>query len=252
MKLDRYYYITSLPALGELGSDLPVGFVGLQEYLGDDHSRRELVGSLFLLDDLLQREAYLAGELQEATPAILSEKQVRNESPLPEFLLSADRREMDGVAETNTAISNGAAPTGEERDRISVDATWEAYFRYVADVAEQRKCEFLTAWVRYEVALRNSLASFRARSLGVDETDFLVAIDLAEECELITHSLSDWENAQTPLAGHRALIRSRWDWLKEHDWYFTFRDDEIAAYALRLMLLKQWRCVMDDQQEDTQ
>jgi hypothetical protein len=66
-------------------------------HLGDDLNRRELVGCLFLLDDLLQRESYLAGELEEVTPTVLSQKQVRNESPLPEYLLPTVSQQSDAV-----------------------------------------------------------------------------------------------------------------------------------------------------------
>jgi hypothetical protein len=246
MKLDRYYYITSLPPLGELGSKPPIGFVELREYLGDDPDRRELVGSLFLLDDLLQREAYLAGELKEVAPAVLSEKQVRNRSPLPGFLVSTAREESDASSGAMNTVSGQATPAGQGGESRSADKTWEAYFRHVADLARELKCGFLAAWVRHEVALRNALVSVRARRLGLDETDYLVAADLAEDGEETTGPLSDWENAATPLAGHRALIRTRWTWLAEHDSHFTFRDDELAAYALRLTLLEQWRRVMGE------
>jgi len=53
--------------------------------------------------------------------------------------------------------------------------------------------------------------------------------------------LRAWTQASTPLAGLRVLIEARWAWLAEHDAWFSFRDDELAAYAVRLMLLEQWR-----------
>jgi hypothetical protein len=243
MKLDRYYFITSLPALGELGSEPPIDFVELREYLGDDPGRRELVGCLFLLDDLLQREAYLAGELKEVAPAVLSERQVRNQSPLPEFLLATDGLEGDDSRGPRSSVSGQSSPAGKGRGSSAVDETWEAYFRHVARMAVRIGCGFLAAWVRQEVTLRNALVSVRARRLGLDEGDYLVAADLAEEDEEMQGLMSDWEGAPTPLAGHQVVIRARWEWLAEHDGHFTFRDDELAAYALRLMLLRQWRRV---------
>ena len=135
MKLDRYYYITSLPVLGELGSRPPIEFVELREYLGDDRVRRELVGCLFLLDDLLQREAFLAGELTEVAPSVLSERQVRDQSPLPEFLLPLEVQEGEDSRGLTGSVSGQSSHAGKGREGTAVDETWEAYFRHVARMA---------------------------------------------------------------------------------------------------------------------
>ena len=92
-----------------------------------------------------------------------------------------------------------------------------------------------------EVALRNALAVARAGRLGLKESDYLVATDLAATDEDFSTLLSAWTAAPTPLAGLRVLIEARWAWLAEHDAWFTFSDDELAAYAAKLMLLHQWR-----------
>ena len=243
MNLDRYYYITSLPALGELGSVPPIKFRELREYLADTPQRQELVSCLFLSDDLLQRQAFLAGELEEVSPAVLSEKQTRGRTPLPEFLLPPIHNIRHDSPETARNASPHQALTN---DHITVDETWNAYFHHAVRTAQRYRCSFLSTWVRHEVTLRNALVSLRAKRLELDEANYLIATDLAEVDDLLEQRLSDWETADTPLAGHQALIRVRWDWLAEHDRYFTFQDDELAAYALRLMLLKQWCRTMGD------
>ncbi len=222
MRLARYYYISSLPALGELGTPPPMGFAELSEWLADDRRCQDLVGCLFLLDDLRQREAYLAGEVEDMEPTVLSVSQMLNRSPLPEYL----------VAEPG---ETGGAPR-----RVAVDQLWEAYFRYVADLADGRKSLFLAAWVAREVALRNALAAARAERLGLEAADYLVAADLAAEDEDFADLLSEWATASTPLAGQQRLLQAQWDWLAQHDAYFTFDEDELLVYAARLMLLKQW------------
>jgi hypothetical protein len=42
------------------------------------------------------------------------------------------------------------------------------------------------------------------------------------------------------LEGQKVLDRARWAWLDEHDRWFTFEDDELAAYAARLLLVNRW------------
>jgi len=227
--LDRYYYLTSLPALGELGAEPEMGFAELREHLSDHRSRHELVGSLFLLDDLLQREAYLAGELPQTDPAVLTVQQAHNESPLPDYLA--------GEAEADANALRG----------LAVDRLWERYFRYVASLAERLKCRFLADWVRYEVTLRNALAATRAKRLGLEAADYLVAADLGWEGDALAEVVAEWSSSATPLAGQQVLLRARWSWLAANDAWFRFRDDELAVYAARLMLLHQWTRITSQQ-----
>ncbi len=226
MTLDRYYYVTSLPNLGELGSAAPIGLADLRTYLADDPTCRQLVDLLLVHDDLLLREACLAGEPRETTPAVLSDGQIRDEAPLPSWLAPQE-------AEPDEPEESAAGPDS--------DTIWEAYFRHLDRVATKFRCRLLADWARHEVTLRNGLASARARRLGLDESECRVAADLAESGDSTGPAVGDWEAASTPLAGLQSLLRGRWAWLAEHDQYYRFRNDELAAYALRLMLLHQWQ-----------
>jgi hypothetical protein len=227
MRSDRISYITALSAPGELGSTPPTDSARLLEHLAPLPTARELVAALFLFDDLLQREAFLAGELQVVQPTVLTVAQVRNEAPLPAYL---------------------AVPTESGSLVSRVDGLWEAAYRHADRVARKYGSVFLREWVAYEVALRNALAGARAKRLGLEEAHYLVAADLADQRVEFTSVLGEWTAAKTPLAGLQVLIRARWAWLDEHDAWFSFRDDELAAYAARLMLLQQWKRVADDEE----
>jgi len=39
---------------------------------------------------------------------------------------------------------------------------------------------------------------------------------------------------------------ARWAWLADNDAWFSFRDDELAVYAARLMLLHQWKRITNN------
>jgi len=219
MAADLYYLLTSLPPLGDLGSPAPMTPAGLLEHVADAPSPRERIGALFLGDDLLLREAVLAGEVEQASPAVLSPAQLRDEAPLPAFLTRPD---------------SPASP------RAAVDAIWEAYFRHVAAVAARQGSAFLAAWVEYEVSLRNALAAERAKALALEGEPYLVAADLAASRDDLAPVVSEWAAAANPLAALRALDAARWAWLVAHDGWFTFADDELVAYAAKLMLLHRW------------
>jgi hypothetical protein len=215
----NHYLITSLPSLGPLGSAPPIEPAELLELLGDSPGPRQLAEAVLLGDDLLQRQGCLAGEVREVRPAVLTREQATGEQPLPAYLAG------DGTAVV--------ALVGE-------DATWAAYLRWAAEVARRWRNAFLAAWVAYEAAARNALAAARARALHLDPQPYLVAPELGERGLSFDALLGEWAAAPTPLEGLRVLDQARWDWLNEHENWFSFSDDELAAYAAKLMLLYRW------------
>lgn len=178
-------------------------------------------------DDLLQRQAVLAGEIDQPSPAVLSIEQLTEQAPLPDYL---------------------AVPDDDRRPAAEDDLLWETYFRYVADVACSYRSRFLADWTGFEVGLRNAVAASRARLLELDAQSYLVATDLADDRTDFAAVVNEWSAAATPLAGLRVLDEARWAWLGEHDAWFTFRDDELAAYAVRVMLLTRWRRLSEQEQ----
>jgi len=215
----NHYLITSLPALGELGSDPPMTGAEFLVHLADSPGAAKLVETLLLADDLLQRDAVLAGEMDQPSPAVLTAAQLADEEPLPDYLVP---------------------PEQAQPRRVAGDAVWGAYFRRAGDMAGSRRWRFLGDWVGFEVALRNALAEHRAKALGLDAHEYLVEPELSADIDL-SATISAWAGAADPLAGMKVLDRARWQWLNENDAWYSFRDDELAAYAARLMLLERWQ-----------
>lgn len=176
--------------------------------------------TILLSNDLLMRESVLSGQISEAFPAILSQDQISGEELLPEYLV-----------ESNTEESSMASLT---------DSIWSGFFTYAAKVAAQINSSFLKSWVEYEVSLRNAIAEKRAEALGLDATQYLVApelgsLDLPDE-------VTRWSEAESrnPLEGQKSLDTSRWQWLEQNGMYFSFNDDELAAYAAKLVITNRW------------
>jgi hypothetical protein len=215
---ENHYLMSALPSTGELGTAPPVSARQLLEHVSINTDVTTLLEALFLLDDLVQREAFLAGEIQKVEPIVLTQDQARNEAPLPEYL---------------------AGEEDEEKSR-SVDDLWDRAFHHVADVARRQGSDFLLSWVRHEVSLRNAFARARAKALELDEINFVVAVDLNDPDVDFEGLINEWSSARTPLDGYRVLLRARWEWIGAHDSWFKFSDDELVAYAAKIMLLDQW------------
>jgi hypothetical protein len=231
MSGQNYYLLTALPGLGELGSDPPLTPRAMLEMLATSPGAQQLASAIFLSDDLLLRQAVMSGEIpaDQADPAVLSTEQVRDEAPLPDFL--AGLTGPDG----ETAQEDEAAGTA----RLGVDRVWALYFEHAARLA--RGSEMLSEWVRHEVGLRNALAAARAKALGLDAARYIVAWQLGGSEDEYAAALSEWSAAPNPLAGLQALDAARWNWIAQHSRHFTFSDDELAAYAARLVILHRWK-----------
>ncbi len=216
---DNYYLLTLLPGLGELGSVPPMPLTGLLEQVIDSGGDRVLLEALLLSDDLLQRQAFLSREVEKTEPTVLTPSQVRDEEPLPEYLIPD---------EADTATQS------------VLDAIWEYYYRYVAFVAAECQSGFLKSWIQYEVGLRNALVMARAKSLNLDPQEYLVAPWIGGAKEDFSEVINEWASASDPFAGLRILDEARWNWLRENDGWFTFENDEVATYGAKLMLLQRW------------
>ncbi|MDP6636671.1 MAG: hypothetical protein QGG42_17365 [Phycisphaerae bacterium] len=216
---NNYYLMTSLVGLESLTSTPPLSTAALLGQIADQPRAEDLVKTLLLSDDLMQRQAILAGEIEHGDPTILTSAQLTDEEPLPEYL---------------------APPLEGTPRRIAGDSLWVAYFRHAADVAEEHKCGFLQDWIGFEVAMRNALAEARAKTLGLDPNEYFVEPELGSSISFAA-TIGEWSAAPDPLAGLKVLDRTRWDWLERNDRAYSFEDDEIAAYAAKLMLLHRWR-----------
>lgn len=215
----NYYLITALPSLGELCSRPPMKPAAFLTHVREAGEARTLAETIFLSDDLLQRDALLADELAQAEPTVLSADQLSDKQPLPEYL---------------------SQPAGTTPPAVAGDTVWAAYFRHAAGLARRIGSRFLGDWVAYEVALRNALADARAKALDLDGQAYVVAPELGQTDLDLAGIVNEWSAAEDPLAGLRVIDSARWRWLVEHDSWFAFSDDELAAYAAKLMLLGRW------------
>lgn len=225
--MQRNLYLTStLPALMSFGSAPPINRQHLFALVTAAEGPVDIVRLLLLGGDLLQREAVLSEEItpEQLDTVVLSMDDTKSGSSISELF--------------------GAEPMDRlepEQDRVAADQIWARYFYRALRISRDTRSEFLHAWVELEVGLRNALVEQRARILNLDPGPYLVAPELAGQDISFEAVLQEWSAAENPLLGQKALDRFRWDWLTEHEEWFSFSDDEIAAYTAKLMLLIRWQ-----------
>lgn len=220
MAAPHYFRLAALPVLDPPPAAPPMTLREL--YLDVPAGRpQRLVRAVLLADDLLQREAVRSGEVERSDPAVLTDDQVRGEAPLP--------------AELELTFDPPGAPA------FPMDVLWTAYYRFAAALADAERSRFLAEWVGWEVALRNVLAVARARALGVEPGRYTVAWDLQQYEGEAEAAQEAWSAAPDPLTGLRTLMTAQWRWIDQREPWFTFDDDEFAAYAAKLVLLYRWQ-----------
>ena len=222
----HFYLMCVLPVLESFGSIPPINKQDLLDIVTESDGPANVLKALLLSDDLLVREAVFAGEIEpdQADLTVLSLEQANNEQSLPPYL------EPEPEDETEAS----GTP-------IAVDRIWRHYFHYAAKIARRTRTRFLAAWVGFEVGLRNALAGARAQALELDPEPYMVAPELAHPDISFDHIPAQWAAASNPIEALEVLDRVRWNWLTEHEQWYSFGDDEVAAYTAKLMLLHRWR-----------
>ena len=227
----RYdYLLSALPGLDTFGVNPPMSKQDLLDRLFEANGPVQTVKVLLLMDDLVQREAILSGELSadQATFCVLSEVDADNRPVLPAYLLPESGSE------------------DHDNARLNIDALWGAFFTHAWATAKRSGSAFLKAWVKFEVGLRNALVGARAHTLDLDPTTYLVTPELADSSADYTGILAAWSSAPDPLSALEALDKARWDWIEENGNWYSFQAQELEAYAAKLVLLHRWRRLQTD------
>lgn len=218
---DIYYILSVLKTPDDLGSTPPMTLPDFLDHVREVDGNTALIEAIFLSDDLLQHQAYLSGELEDFDPVVLSEAQIKDEEPLPDYL---------------------SLQATEDDSQNLVDSLWASYYQHALDVAGGSSgSDFLKKWIAFEIGLRNALVMARAKSLGLDPHSYIVVDDIGSAKDEFDSLVTEWSSASDPLEGLRVLDRARWRWINQNDDWFGFSDDELAAYAAKLILLKRWK-----------
>ncbi len=224
------YLLSALPGLDTFGANPPMSKQDLLDRLSEANGPVQTAKVLLLMDDLVQREAMMSGELpaDQADFSVLSEVDGDNMPLLPAYLTPE------------------AGAEGHDTARLNVDALWGAFFTHAWAAARRSGSAFLKAWVQFEVGLRNALVVARAHTLDLDATAYLVTPELTDPSADYSGIVAAWSSALDPLSALETLDKARWDWMEEHGEWYSFQARELEAYAAKLVLLHRWRRLQID------
>ena len=230
----HFYLLCSLPDIGDFGSVPAVNKQELLTSVTESEGPVDIVRALLMSDDLLQRDSAIAGESEPnaADLTVFSPQQGRGEEPLPHFL-SAEQKDSEEPS----------------KNRITGNEVWKNYFQFVLRLARSTRSPFLQQWVGFEVGMRNALARARAAALDLDPEPYVVAQELADTDFPFESVVADWKASANPLKGLETLDKARWNWVSERERWYSFRDDEVAAYTLKIMILHRWRRMREGKNE---
>jgi hypothetical protein len=237
MRRGNFYLLCAFPALNQFGSPPPIGKQELLALVTESDGPADIVQALLLSEDLLQREAVLAGDIEpdQADTAVLSLAQAQDMQPLPDFLMP----DSDDAPE-------------DPKTPLTVDTLWQRFFRYTEKLARDARSPFLAAWIEFEVGLRNAMVIARAEALELDPKPYMVAPELADPDISFDAIITEWSAASNPLEALEALDRARWRRLTEHERWYSFSDDEVAAYTAKLLLLHRWHRIFHSDRQSAE
>lgn len=224
MSADNQYFLTTLPILGRLESSPPLSGRRLLD-LAEGLPAEELLAAVLLEDDLMLWQQGQAGQAELPEPTVLGVAQLEGRAPLPDYLELPE---------------DVPAPSLLVTDRL-----WQAYFRYLHELGARRGSQLLVDYAISELALRNRLAAWRAGRLRLEVSQYQIPeLDEAAAQQLsdgLDKLLTAWQSQVDPVEAARLLDSWRWDWIAERDGWYSFGDDEVVAYALRLQLIQRWQ-----------
>ena len=161
--------------------------------------------------------------------ALFSEEELKDKSLLPFWLRQALEEEE---------IKRG------EGGGLPFDYVWSTYYQQLAQLAEDTGCGFLGHWLSWDVGLRDALAAYRARNLGVDPEGAKsgMGLGLSEEefkpviealVSIKEHDHSRWQDMDRLVASHRL------DYAKRLAPSYSFDLDELVCYAVSFVVLRE-------------
>lgn len=228
--MKNYYFLASLPTLSLEYSEQPAILIckfwqNIQE---ENKNLVELVQSILLQQDIANLEKLANGY-----------------EPLFCGTISND---ILHKAKSDLSVLNGIIPESILQS-ISLEKwqqnVWGKFFAYQKKIALKHK-SCLFSWIEWEIGLRKYIATTRAESLGTTVSSLVKSLDNTSACDyqkIMTH----YHKETSPLGSEQFLDSERWKYADSLAIPYSFDNDEVVVYAIKLLILERWWAVSQSQ-----
>lgn len=219
----NFNLLTTLPALGEPGSRPPLDLEEFLNIISVNERAVRIAKVIFVAEDILRREAASQNGEAQAPMVLTPEEFSAGSLSLPEPVRKRISIEEEWFGEADI----------EEEDFVK-------FLNYAFITAEEEQSTFVRELIGFEVALRNALVRYRAKKLDKDPGGHELAREMEARDVDLYYLFTRIEELENPGDQTFLVEQIRWDWVLNNDCWFTFSDDEVAAYGIKLFLLQRW------------
>ncbi|BBM85351.1 DUF2764 family protein [Candidatus Uabimicrobium amorphum] len=230
--MKKYYLLASLPPLSFVYNEQPA--ISIQKFwqkvLEENASIAELVRSILLQQDIANMEKIANGYVPVFSGTIALEK--------------LQKAKSDTNLLRDDVPQNVWENLSFEKWQSNV---WVHLYNYQNEMAHKyNSCA--KDWLEWEVGLRKYLANARAESLGTSLSGNLLVkaleIDSPFDYQRI---VNDYHKQTSPLESEKLLDLERWKFADSLAVPYSFSDDEIVVYAIKLLILERWWAISQSQ-----
>lgn len=223
--MGKYYFLTTLipPLPMLLGEKLPLPFVEISRIVRRHIEPEDapLIESQLLAIDVTNFENLHQGRPMFIEGGILTQEDIERRKNLPFFFQTFIEEKERGI-----------------RRPYLFDVLWEKYYTFSYSLAQEKNCLFLKEYLSWEIGLRNSLVTMRAKERGVDVRDYLVLPHMGYQD---FSTLSSQVKSQTnPLMAERLIDEERLKAIFHFEGGDPFSIDALLALLARASLFSRW------------
>lgn len=230
--MKKYYLLASLPPLSFVYSEQPA--ISIQKFwhgvLSENASISELVRSILLQQDIANMEKIANGHNPTFCGTIPLDKiqKAKNDTTVLRDDLPQDIWQKLSFEKWQSRI-------------------WLTLLNYQKELASKyNSCA--KEWLEWEVGLRKHIANVRSESLGLSLSGNLLVKSLENDSFYDYQKITtDYNKQSSPLESEKLLDQERWKFADSLAVPYSFSDDEIVVYAIKLLILERWWAISQSQ-----
>ena len=223
MSGENYNIISRLPVLPDFGAEPPLGFKECLDSFENENPKVAQLAKIYAINvDLPSSAPLMDGSMR---PGVV--------------LVPGDFKDFTRI---KRFFSKSTVEKVEFPEDLDLEKSFELYFRLAELEGEESDSKLFSDWVIFEVSFRNFIAKARAKKLHIPEMPKKILRELVQPFAFEKFE-SDFLNVSDPIKEIELSESLRYQWLLDNDAWFSFSDDELLAYCMKLLCLERYQCL---------